>query len=453
MRCSAASEGVDDRASSVVIERGCGFGGSNSDVEGVDGQRYYEFFVERSMLRAGANVLAAQVHQSAADSPDLTFDFELVDYLRDLDKTTFRVRTRSQDHNYAPANCGAIWIEDEFGAHVRTLKVWADRRLEHLVHWRKSIGAYPADDEPEIPVDALSGATLDAHATHKVDWDGRDFLGQFVPHGAYRVQIEVTEDNANDREHQFRGNPTTGFEVIPEGALYSVAFTVGDAAPTHIVAADTAAALEFMAIPGSPPAGDPRPSACPGYCEHIASCQLVDPGNCMTSCAPEQIRALLHSPQCDTKVNELLACASALDCDALALFVQGVEPNPCAQLQAERDGPLCRVPGASLRLDEPFLADRAGTKQPRLAVVLDARPNSVVSVPVGVTPVGEITLTPSSLTFTPDNWNIPQFVTGTGRVTGSVGDVRVTVELGASASLDLAFDGQKWGGLRGYIAD
>lgn len=51
---------------------------ASSAVGGADENTYYEFPVDTSFLNEGANTIAVEVHQSAADSSDVSFDLELV---------------------------------------------------------------------------------------------------------------------------------------------------------------------------------------------------------------------------------------------------------------------------------------------------------------------------------------------------------------------------------------
>src|SRR5262249_49485058 len=52
--------------------------------------------------------------------------------------------------------------------------------------------------------------------------------------------------------------------------------------------------------------------------------------------------------------------------------------------------------------------------QPTFTVVLNARPAMAVTIPVSSDDPEEGTVSPTSLTFTPSNWNAPQVVTLTG---------------------------------------
>ncbi len=91
------------------------------------------------------------------------------------------------DGKYAPRNVVAVWVTDEQGTFVKTLGVFATKRVKYLVTWL-------AASEGNA-VDAVTGATFGAHAARKVSWDSTGVDGSVVPDGNYRVHIEFTEQN------------------------------------------------------------------------------------------------------------------------------------------------------------------------------------------------------------------------------------------------------------------
>lgn len=97
-------------------------------------------------------------------------------------------KTASYGGFYAPANCGAVWIEDEDGAYVATPMIWAGLRARNIFVWdaRRCRADMP---------DAISSATLEEHGMLlHARWDGKDQTGAIVPDGSYVLNIEVTED-------------------------------------------------------------------------------------------------------------------------------------------------------------------------------------------------------------------------------------------------------------------
>jgi hypothetical protein len=90
---------------------------------------------------------------------------------------------------YAPDNVGAAWITDDGGAFVKTLEVWAAKRVRYLARWRDVSG--------ENIVDAITGASWSGHGAHELVWDMTDTAGREVPNGTYRVNLEFTERNGS----------------------------------------------------------------------------------------------------------------------------------------------------------------------------------------------------------------------------------------------------------------
>ncbi len=75
-------------------------------------------------------------------------------------------------------------------------------------------------------------------------------------------------------------------------------------------------------------------------------------------------------------------------------------------------------------------------------VVLTSRPTAAVTVPIASGNTAEGTVSTSTLTFTPVNWNVAQTVTATG-VDDLLadGDVTYTIDVGPASSSDPAYDG------------
>src|SRR5207249_5517585 len=75
-------------------------------------------------------------------------------------------------------------------------------------------------------------------------------------------------------------------------------------------------------------------------------------------------------------------------------------------------------------------------------VVLDKQPTADVTIPISSSDLTEGTVSPSSLTFTTNNWNVPQTVTVTGVDDAIVdGTVAYTIILGAATSADSNYNG------------
>ncbi len=80
--------------------------------------------------------------------------------------------------------------------------------------------------------------------------------------------------------------------------------------------------------------------------------------------------------------------------------------------------------------------------QSSFTVKLDTQPSSDVTYSVTTSDITEGTVSTSSLTFTPTNWNLPQTVTVTGvNDVDPDGNVFYTIVLGAAVSADLRYNG------------
>ncbi|MFT3771629.1 MAG: DUF2271 domain-containing protein [Minicystis sp.] len=110
-----------------------------------------------------------------AGDPTLSVDFTTV---------TFKGK-------YSPRNVGAAWITDGNDKFVKSLEVWAVKRIKYLTKWKGS----SAGNE----VDAITSATKSSHGPHHLTWDMTDVGGNVVPDGAYRLYVEFTEYDGNGK--------------------------------------------------------------------------------------------------------------------------------------------------------------------------------------------------------------------------------------------------------------
>jgi len=93
------------------------------------------------------------------------------------------------------SNQFAVWIEDAQGQYIRTLYA---TRFTAAGGWRRREGSLPQwvrqsglAGRNQAHVDALTGPTPPAGALRYV-WDGRNYAGQPVPQGEYRVFVEAS---------------------------------------------------------------------------------------------------------------------------------------------------------------------------------------------------------------------------------------------------------------------
>jgi hypothetical protein len=102
-------------------------------------------------------------------------------------RLTVAFTTASFQGEYAPRNIGAVWVTDAQDVFVKTLHVWAGKRIKYLTKWNGASGGNM--------VDAITSATWKQHGAHALVWDMTSAGGEVIPDGAYRVYIELTEQN------------------------------------------------------------------------------------------------------------------------------------------------------------------------------------------------------------------------------------------------------------------
>jgi len=99
------------------------------------------------------------------------------------------------------------------------------------------------------------------------------------------------------------------------------------------------------------------------------------------------------------------------------------------------------TPGVTVDPTSGLMTTEAGGTD-TFTVVLDSPPNADVTISIASDNEDEGTASPSSLTFTVDNWNAPQTVTVTGVDDEATdGDVMYTIETGAAVSDDADYSG------------
>lgn len=114
----------------------------------------------------------------------------------------------------------------------------------------------------------------------------------------------------------------------------------------------------------------------------------------------------------------------------------GRAPANAGSAGAAPSGPIVVVPTADL-----FTSDLGA--QAKFYVSLAKKPTADVTLPVTSNDEAEGTVSPASLTFTPDDWNAPQAVTVTGVHDPQVGNQAYSVDVGPAQSSDAAFKAKK----------
>lgn len=111
------------------------------------------------------------------------------------------VTTDSLNLDYAPNHIAAIWIANGAGRFIKSIAVWANRRISHLPKW---IAATNAAGVRQNRVDAVTGPTLYFHGRRTVAWNCTGVDRQKVADGPYQVCFELNETNG-----------TSEFECVP----------------------------------------------------------------------------------------------------------------------------------------------------------------------------------------------------------------------------------------------
>jgi hypothetical protein len=140
-----------------------------------------------------------------------------VDAQHSTEKVDFTVRTTTPGGSYSPKNIGAIWIEDESGNFVKTLKLWADRRKQYLYTWNSRTSGNTTD--------AVTGATVSSHQTHTASWDVKDVNGAAMPNGTYTLKIEMTDKHAQGPMASFNfpvGEATNTLSFADESNFHDI---------------------------------------------------------------------------------------------------------------------------------------------------------------------------------------------------------------------------------------
>jgi hypothetical protein len=127
----------------------------------------------------------------------------------------FDVQTKAQGGRYAPRNIGAIWIQNDAGQLVKTLKLWSRIRQRYLSKYNAARSG--------MTIDVTTSATLSSHMLHHVAWDLKDRSGQSAAPGKYTLFIEVTDKDAPGALEQLEFDTSHGAQTVePDDANYYV---------------------------------------------------------------------------------------------------------------------------------------------------------------------------------------------------------------------------------------
>ncbi|MFC0877648.1 DUF2271 domain-containing protein [Saccharicrinis sp. FJH2] len=143
------------------------------------------------------------------------------------DHLNFTFSTANLSGRYAPRYVMAVWVEDSSGEFVTSLAVYAQARKQYLVKWYGS--------SKGITTDAVTGATILGTQTFDVAWNLKDYMGNRVPEGTYKIYLEETSNDAPGPGTSVSVNVgKSSYSENPAGSTHfknlSVDFVVADTA-------------------------------------------------------------------------------------------------------------------------------------------------------------------------------------------------------------------------------
>ncbi|MBN2727998.1 MAG: DUF2271 domain-containing protein [Bacteroidales bacterium] len=128
---------------------------------------------------------------------------------------TLTITTVSNGGQYDPENIVAIWIETPGGSFIRSMKVMAAQRIQHLYKWKIASSMNT--------VGATTGATIATHQTHVIAWNCTDQSGSLLSDGDYHFWVEYTADDAQGpySDYSFTKGPTAQSLTFPNETGFS----------------------------------------------------------------------------------------------------------------------------------------------------------------------------------------------------------------------------------------
>lgn len=151
--------------------------------------------------------LDAILSERAGAQPDAQV-VECDDVASAVSELQLSVRTISGGGRFRPRNAGAIWIEDDEGAWVKTLERWGERRAKWLTVFNEASGGDVTD--------AITSATLPMHRVHDVTWDLTDRNGCAAPDGAYVLRMELTDWSGTGENASLPFEKREPFATMPD---------------------------------------------------------------------------------------------------------------------------------------------------------------------------------------------------------------------------------------------
>ena len=125
------------------------------------------------------------------------------------------------------------------------------------------------------------------------------------------------------------------------------------------------------------------------------------------------------------------------------------------QLPITKDVTFGRINGINVSVNSLLVTEAAGpTHSQVFRVSLKARPLADVRIPLALSDAAQVDLDTALLTFTRQNWNVPQRVTVTAvDDTLDENTTPITIEIGPAISTDASWDGMSGEAVRAFVTD
>lgn len=116
-------------------------------------------------------------------------------------------------YQYSPEHVFAIWIEDTDGRFVNTVAMYGYQRANYLETWQSKSGGYTTD--------AVTGATQSVHQSRSYKWNLKNYRGNVVDNGEYKICFEYTSKDGQGPVYRYPINISDKSETLrPDDEIY-----------------------------------------------------------------------------------------------------------------------------------------------------------------------------------------------------------------------------------------
>lgn len=148
-------------------------------------------------------------------------------------------------YEYAPSHVFAVWIETSTGSFVNTVAQFGFIRGHELFTWQNKSGG--------LSDDATTGATFHVNTSHSYSWDMKNYRGQTLTSGDYKLCFEMTSGN---RQGPVLRTPFTltgaDFTLSPADQTYLVSQNVVYKSGVNTSVADNQQATSSIIVTPNP---------------------------------------------------------------------------------------------------------------------------------------------------------------------------------------------------------